>query len=69
MTSFLVKTTVGDRVRGLLYKVAPEARGFSYSSLSKPEMLAELFRIEVPEIAEELIELRGAARDPFSRED
>ena len=30
-------------------------------------MLIELFRIEVPEIAEELIDIRGAARDPGSR--
>ena len=32
-----------------------------------PEMIIELFRIEVPEIAEELIEVMGAARDPGSR--
>ncbi|MCG9631382.1 MULTISPECIES: transcription termination factor NusA [Vibrio] len=58
----------GDRVRGLLYKVAPEARGFQlFITRSKPEMLAELFRVEVPEIGEELIELKGAARDAGSR--
>ncbi len=58
----------GDRVRGLLYKVAPEARGFQlFITRSKPEMLTELFRIEVPEIGEDLIELKGAARDPGSR--
>ncbi len=58
----------GDRVRGLLYKVAPEARGFQlFITRSKPEMLAELFRVEVPEIAEDIIELKGAARDPGSR--
>ncbi|AWK82704.1 TPA: transcription termination factor NusA [Photobacterium damselae] len=58
----------GDRVRGLLYKVAPEARGFQlFMTRSKPAMLSELFRIEVPEIGEELIELMGAARDPGSR--
>lgn len=58
----------GDRVRGLLYKVAPEARGFQlFITRSKPEMLAELFRVEVPEIGEELIELKAAARDPGSR--
>jgi N utilization substance protein A len=32
-----------------------------------PEMLVELFKIEVPEISEEVIEIRGAARDPGSR--
>jgi N utilization substance protein A len=58
----------GDRVRGLLYAVKPEARGFQlFVTRSKPEMLAELFRVEVPEIGEELIELKGAARDPGSR--
>ncbi len=58
----------GDRIRGLLYAVRPEARGFQlFMTRSKPEMLVELFTIEVPEIAEELIELKGAARDPGSR--
>lgn len=58
----------GDRVRGLLYSVRPEARGFQlFMTRSKPEMLTELFRIEVPEIAEDIIELKGAARDPGSR--
>lgn len=58
----------GDRVRGLLYAVRPEARGFQlFMTRSKPDMLSELFRIEVPEIGEELIELMGAARDPGSR--
>ncbi|CAG19032.1 transcription termination factor NusA [Photobacterium profundum] len=58
----------GDRIRGLLYAVRPEARGFQlFMTRSKAEMLLELFRIEVPEIGEELIELMGAARDPGSR--
>ncbi|GAD90411.1 MULTISPECIES: transcription termination factor NusA [Vibrio] len=58
----------GDRVRGLLYSVRPEARGFQlFITRSKPEMLTELFRIEVPEIAEDIIELKAAARDPGSR--
>lgn len=58
----------GDRVRGLLYKVDPEARGAQlFISRTKPEMLIELFRIEVPEIGEEMIEIIGAARDPGSR--
>ncbi|MGF1842897.1 transcription termination factor NusA [Vibrio clamense] len=58
----------GDRVRGLLYAVKPDARGFQlFVTRSKPEMLVELFRVEVPEIGEELIELKGAARDPGSR--
>lgn len=58
----------GDRVRGLLYAVRPEARGFQlFMTRSKSEMLIELFRIEVPEIGEEIIEVMAAARDPGSR--
>ena len=34
---------------------------------TSPKMLVELFKIEVPEIAEYIIEIRGAARDPGSR--
>lgn len=58
----------GDRVRGVLYKVSPEAKGAQlFVTRSKPQMLKELFRIEVPEIGEEMIEIKGAARDPGSR--
>jgi N utilization substance protein A len=58
----------GDRIRALLYAVKPEARGAQlFLSRTRPEMLTELFRIEVPEIAEEMIELKGAARDPGAR--
>jgi N utilization substance protein A len=58
----------GDRVRGLLFSVRPEARGAQlFVSRSRPEMLIELFRLEVPEIGEEMIEIKGAARDPGSR--
>jgi len=58
----------GDRLRGLLYDVRPEARGAQlFVSRTNPNFLLELFRIEVPEIGEEMIELRGAARDPGSR--
>ena len=58
----------GDRVRGVLYAVRPEARGAQlFVTRSKAEMLVELFRIEVPEIGEEVIEIKGAARDPGSR--
>ncbi|KFA85392.1 transcription termination factor NusA [Enterobacter sp. EGD-HP1] len=58
----------GDRIRGVLYAVRPEARGAQlFVTRSKPEMLVELFRIEVPEIGEEVIEIKAAARDPGSR--
>lgn len=59
---------LNDRVRALLMDVRPEARGPQlYLSRACPEMLTELFKIEVPEISEEVINLRAAARDPGSR--
>ncbi|AWB67082.1 transcription termination/antitermination protein NusA [Saccharobesus litoralis] len=58
----------GDRVRGLLYDIKAEARGAQlFMSRTRPEMLIELFRIEVPEIGEEMLEIKSAARDPGSR--
>ena len=58
----------GDRVRGVLYKVSPESKGTQlFVTRAKPEMLIELFRLEVPEIGEELIEIKSAARDLGSR--
>ena len=58
----------GDRIRGYLYDVRYEQRGAQlFVSRTRPEMLIELFKIEVPEIGEELIEIKSAARDPGSR--
>ncbi|MBR0573250.1 transcription termination factor NusA [Pasteurella atlantica] len=58
----------GDRVRGVLYEIKPDSKGPQlFVTRSKPVMLEELFRLEVPEIGEELIEIKGAARDPASR--
>ncbi|PCJ50270.1 MAG: transcription termination/antitermination protein NusA [Gammaproteobacteria bacterium] len=58
----------GDRIRGMLFDLRPETRGPQLIiSRTNPNMLVELFKIEVPEIAEELIDLKGAARDPGSR--
>ncbi len=58
----------GDRVKGLLAAVKPEACGSQlFISRTHPDFLKELFRIEVPEIGEEIIEIKGAARDPGSR--
>jgi N utilization substance protein A len=58
----------GDRVRGLLYVIRPEARGAQlFISRTNPDMITELFRLEVPEIAEETLEIKSAARDPGSR--
>lgn len=59
---------MNDRIRAMLMEVRPEARGPQlYLSRACPEMLIELFKIEVPEISEEVISLRAAARDPGSR--
>jgi len=60
---------VNDRVRALLKEISEDSRGGPQLVLSRncPEMLIELFRIEVPEIFEEVIEIRAAARDPGSR--
>ena len=59
---------MGDRVRALLEEIRVEVRGPQLIlSRIAPNMLIELFRIEVPEISEEVIEIRGAARDPGSR--
>ncbi len=59
---------VNDRVRAILTEVSEENRGPQLIlSRSCSEMLIELFKIEVPEISEEVIEIRAAARDPGSR--
>jgi len=59
---------MGDRIRALLLEVRNENRGPQlFLSRSCPEMLIELFKIEVPEIAEDIIEIKGAARDPGLR--
>jgi len=58
----------GDRIRGLLKEVRPEARGPQLIvSRTDPRFLKELFKIEVPEIGEGLIEIINASRDPGSR--
>ena len=59
---------VGDRLRALLMEIKPENRGPQLIlSRTSPQMLIELFRVEVPEISEDIIEILGAARDPGSR--
>jgi len=58
----------GDRVRGYLQDVRSEQRGAQlFISRTAPELLIELFKIEVPEVGEGLIDILGAARDPGSR--
>ena len=59
---------VGARVRALLQDIRSENRGPQLVlSRTAPEMIMELFNIEVPEISEGLIEIMAAARDPGSR--
>jgi len=59
---------VNDRVRAILKEISTESRGPQLIlSRACTEMLIELFKIEVPEIAEEVIQIRAAARDPGSR--
>ncbi len=57
-----------DRTRGYLYEVRPDQRGPQlFVSRTMNEFLIELFKLEVPEIGQELIEIKGAARDPGRR--
>ncbi len=59
---------MGDRLRALLTEVGSEQRGPQlFLSRTSSEMLTALFKIEVPEISEQVIEIRAAARDPGSR--
>lgn len=59
---------IGDRVRGYLKAVRSEPRGPQlFVSRAASELLIALFRLEVPEVGEGLIEIKGAARDPGSR--
>ncbi len=59
---------VGDRLRAMLVEIRPDNRGPQLVlSRTVPSMLVELFKVEVPEIAEDVIQILGAARDPGSR--
>ena len=58
----------GDRIRGYLCDVRPEKRGPQlFVSRTAKELLIELFKLEVPEIGEGVIEVLQAARDPGLR--
>ena len=59
---------INDRIRAILQIVEVEGRGPQLMlNRSCPEMVTELFSIEVPEINEDVIEIRGVARDAGSR--
>ncbi|MFQ5470184.1 MAG: transcription termination factor NusA [Gammaproteobacteria bacterium] len=58
----------GDRLRGYLYQVKSETRGPQlFISRTAPELLIELFKLEVPEVGEGMIDIISAARDPGLR--
>ena len=58
----------GDRVRSYIKDVREEVRGPQiFLSRTQPEFLAELFKMEVPEIYDGIIEIKAVARDPGSR--
>ena len=59
---------VGDRIKGILEESVRENRGAQLVlSRSSKEMVIELFKLEVPEIAEEVIQIRSVARDSGAR--
>ncbi len=59
---------IGDRVRGYLKSVRLEPRGPQlFVSRTAPELLIALFKLEVPEVGDGLVEVLAAARDPGAR--
>ena len=57
-----------DRIKALLREVRSEPRGPQlFMTRTSPEFLVELFKLEVPEVGQGLIEILGAARDPGLR--
>ncbi len=62
------KVKRGDRLKGLLVEVNKFNRGPILTlSRKSPEFMIELFKMEVPEISQGFLELKGAARDPGHR--
>ncbi len=59
---------VGDRVRAIIHDLKPDSRGpMVVLSRSHPKFMAKLFEQEVPEIYDNIIEIKAIARDPGSR--
>ena len=57
-----------DRIKSLLREVRSEPRGPQlFLTRTSPQFLTALFKIEVPEVGQGLIEILGAARDPGLR--
>jgi N utilization substance protein A len=58
----------GDRVRGFLYDVRSEPRGPQlFISRTAPEFMIALFKLEVPEVGQGIVEIKACARDPGDR--
>lgn len=58
----------GDRMRGYLKEVRQETRGPQlFVTRTSPDLIVALFKLEVPEVGEGIIEIVGAARDPGVR--
>jgi N utilization substance protein A len=59
---------LGDRVRAYIYDVRREQRGPQiFLSRTRPEFMAKLFAMEVPEIYDGIVRIMAVARDPGSR--
>lgn len=57
-----------DRIKAFLQEVRAEPRGPQlFLTRTAPEFLIELFKLEVPEVGQGLIQILGAARDPGVR--
>ncbi len=59
---------IGDRIRAYIFDVDKNAKGpLIKLSRARPEMLIKLFALEVPEIYDGIVEVKGAAREPGGR--
>jgi N utilization substance protein A len=59
---------IGERIKALLFLVEETTRGINlFLSRSHPKLLAKLFEIEVPEISNGIVEIKGVAREVGSR--
>ena len=59
---------VGDPIRAIIKRVDPEAKGPSVIlSRADPKFVEALFRLEVSEIADDVVEIMGVSRDPGYR--
>ena len=59
---------IGDRLRACLTDLRTDLRGPQlFASRTRPELMIDLFKLEVPEVSEGLITIKNAARDPGQR--